>query len=205
MWRWLLIPQLKTLATVPRRSPSKTPLLQFKCSVSPLPSSSLLTRHLAAESADTAVKKRVEDVMPIATGHEREELAAELDVMFPLPVSDSNCRGKKIIEDVNNPVGPFGTYIYPFEFGPLFDGVTPFFLLLETGNVDLYEIVSDALTFDENAEDEHDVVWFWLEKGKLHECPVCSQYFVVLEDVRMDMETIVINCNSVVPIGIKLE
>ncbi|MBA0788184.1 hypothetical protein Gotri_025132, partial [Gossypium trilobum] len=69
--------------------------------------------------------------------------------------------------------------IYPFEFGPLFDGVTPFFLLLETGNVDLYEIVSDALTFDENAEDEHDVVWFWLEKGKLHECPVCSQYFVV--------------------------
>ncbi|MBA0812353.1 hypothetical protein Gohar_026324, partial [Gossypium harknessii] len=24
--------------------------------------------------ADTAVKKRVEDVMPIATGHEREEL-----------------------------------------------------------------------------------------------------------------------------------
>nr|XP_009760679.1 PREDICTED: cytochrome c oxidase subunit 5b-1, mitochondrial-like [Nicotiana sylvestris] len=26
-------------------------------------------------------------------------------------------------------------------------------------------------------EDEHDVVWFWLEKGKPHECPVCSQYF----------------------------
>ncbi|KAK8353051.1 hypothetical protein V6Z11_A05G132700 [Gossypium hirsutum] len=44
----------------------------------------------------THVKKRVEDVMPIATGHEREELAAELE-------------GKKILEDVNNPVGPFGT------------------------------------------------------------------------------------------------
>ncbi|RVW62411.1 Cytochrome c oxidase subunit 5b-1, mitochondrial [Vitis vinifera] len=28
-------------------------------------------------------------------------------------------------------------------------------------------------------EDEHDVVWFWLEKGKSHECPVCSQYFTV--------------------------
>lgn len=28
--------------------------------------------------ADTAVKKRVEDVMPIATGHEKEELEAEL-------------------------------------------------------------------------------------------------------------------------------
>lgn len=30
-----------------------------------------------------------------------------------------------------------------------------------------------------SAEDEHDVVWFWLEKGKPHECPVCAQYFVV--------------------------
>jgi len=28
------------------------------------------------------VKKRVEDVMPIATGHEREELEAELEVIF---------------------------------------------------------------------------------------------------------------------------
>lgn len=28
-------------------------------------------------------------------------------------------------------------------------------------------------------EDEHDVVWFWLEKGKPHECPVCLQYFVL--------------------------
>lgn len=27
-------------------------------------------------------KKRVEDVMPIATGHEREELAAELEVNY---------------------------------------------------------------------------------------------------------------------------
>lgn len=30
-----------------------------------------------------------------------------------------------------------------------------------------------------STEDEHDVVWFWLEKGKPHECPVCSQYFKV--------------------------
>lgn len=28
-------------------------------------------------------------------------------------------------------------------------------------------------------EDEHDVVWFWLEKGKHFECPVCTQYFKV--------------------------
>ncbi|XP_035538505.1 cytochrome c oxidase subunit 5b-2, mitochondrial-like [Juglans regia] len=26
--------------------------------------------------------------------------------------------------------------------------------------------------------DEHDVVWFWLEKGKPHECPICSQHFM---------------------------
>lgn len=32
--------------------------------------------------ADTAVKKRVEDVMPIATGHEREELESELKAIF---------------------------------------------------------------------------------------------------------------------------
>ena len=33
-------------------------------------------------AADGAVKKRVEDVMPIATGHEREELEAELQVFL---------------------------------------------------------------------------------------------------------------------------
>ncbi|MBA0569970.1 hypothetical protein Golob_003661 [Gossypium lobatum] len=55
--------------------------------------------------ADTAVKKKVEDVMPIATGHEREELESELQaIFFPFP-------GKKILEDVNNPVGPFGTKV----------------------------------------------------------------------------------------------
>lgn len=40
---------------------------------------------LSAFVADTAVskgKKRIEDVMPIATGHEREELEAALDVIF---------------------------------------------------------------------------------------------------------------------------
>jgi hypothetical protein len=30
------------------------------------------------------------------------------------------------------------------------------------------------------AEDEHDVVWFWLKKDEPHECPVCSQYFTVI-------------------------
>ncbi|PPE00688.1 hypothetical protein GOBAR_DD02286 [Gossypium barbadense] len=133
MWRRLVTSPFKTLATVPCRSASKTPSpspLRFKSHVSPFPSTYFLTRRFSTGSAGTAVKKRVEDVMPIATGHERKELQAELE-------------GKKILEDVNNPVGPFGTKL----------------------KVEL--------------EDEHDVVWFWLEKGKPHECPVCSQYFVL--------------------------
>lgn len=35
-----------------------------------------------ADDNTTAIKKKVEDVMPIATGHEREELQAELEVFF---------------------------------------------------------------------------------------------------------------------------
>lgn len=31
-------------------------------------------------------KKRVEDVMPIATGHEREELEAEMEVSFCMAI-----------------------------------------------------------------------------------------------------------------------
>ncbi|GJZ44345.1 cytochrome c oxidase subunit 5B-1, mitochondrial-like protein, partial [Tanacetum coccineum] len=41
------------------------------------------------------VTKKVEDVMPIATGHEREELEAEIE-------------GRDILE-INHPEGPFGT------------------------------------------------------------------------------------------------
>lgn len=37
--------------------------------------------------AGTAVKKRVEDVMPIATGHERKELQAELEVSLLFSLS----------------------------------------------------------------------------------------------------------------------
>ncbi|CAH1428129.1 unnamed protein product [Lactuca virosa] len=32
-------------------------------------------------------------------------------------------------------------------------------------------------------EDEHDVVWFWLKKGETNECPVCSQYFKIVEPI----------------------
>ncbi|XP_076923767.1 cytochrome c oxidase subunit 5b-1, mitochondrial-like [Bidens hawaiensis] len=53
-------------------------------------SATVVTRHFSAN-----VTKKVEDVMPIATGHEREELQAELE-------------GRDIL-DINFPEGPFGT------------------------------------------------------------------------------------------------
>ncbi|KAF7814342.1 uncharacterized protein G2W53_028311 [Senna tora] len=90
------------------------------------------------------VRKKVEDVMPIATGHEREEIEAEL-------------QGKKLL-DINFPEGPFGTKEAPAVVKSYYDK----------------RIVGCP---GGEGEDEHDVVWFWLEKGKPHECPVCTQYF----------------------------
>ncbi|KAE8785040.1 putative cytochrome c oxidase subunit 5b-like [Hordeum vulgare] len=89
-------------------------------------------------------RTRVEDVMPIATGLEREEIEAEL-------------QGKKRF-DMDAPVGPFGTKENPAIIQSYFDK----------------RIVGCP---GDEGEDEHDVVWFWLEKGKPHECPVCTQYF----------------------------
>uniref|UniRef100_A0A803LEG9 Cytochrome c oxidase subunit Vb n=2 Tax=Chenopodium quinoa TaxID=63459 RepID=A0A803LEG9_CHEQI len=82
--------------------------------------------------------------MPIATGHEREELEAEL-------------QGKDILE-INHPSGPFGTKENPAIVKSVFDK----------------RIVGCP---GGEGEDEHDVVWFWLEKDKPYECPVCTQYF----------------------------
>jgi len=82
--------------------------------------------------------------MPIATGHEREELEAEL-------------QGRKIL-DIDYPDGPFGTKEAPAVIKSYYDK----------------RIVGCP---GGEGEDEHDVVWFWLEKGKPHECPVCLQYF----------------------------
>ncbi|XP_039045690.1 cytochrome c oxidase subunit 5b-1, mitochondrial-like isoform X3 [Hibiscus syriacus] len=140
MWRRLLTSQFKSLAALPCRSASKTAPIPFKSHISPFPFASLLVRHFTAESADTSVKKRVEDVMPIATGHELEELEAEI-------------QGKKILEDVNYPEAPAVVKSY-------------------------YDKRIVGCPGGEG-EDEHDVVWFWLEKGKPHECPVCLQYFVL--------------------------
>uniref|UniRef100_I1MCI7 Uncharacterized protein n=1 Tax=Glycine max TaxID=3847 RepID=I1MCI7_SOYBN len=87
----------------------------------------LLTRHVTAHSGASSVKRRVEDVVPIATGHEREEIQADLE---EAPAVVKSYFDRRI-------VGCPG----------------------------------------DEGEDEHDVVWFWLEKGKPKECPVCSQYF----------------------------
>ncbi|CAI0416735.1 unnamed protein product [Linum tenue] len=89
-------------------------------------------------------KAKVENVMPIATGHEREELQADLE-------------GRNILE-INYPVGPFGTKEAPAIVRSVYDK----------------RIVGCP---GGEAEDEHDVVWFWLEKGKPYNCPVCSQHF----------------------------
>ena len=40
---------------------------------------------LLSQSGASSLKKRVEDVVPIATGHEREEIQADLEVSFFLP------------------------------------------------------------------------------------------------------------------------
>ncbi|CAD6237879.1 unnamed protein product [Miscanthus lutarioriparius] len=89
---------------------------------------------------------RVEDVMPIATGLEREELEAEL-------------QGKKRF-DMDPPVGPFGTKEAPAVIESYYNK----------------RIVGCP---GGEGEDEHDVVWFWLKKDEPHECPVCSQHFVL--------------------------
>ncbi|KAM0931872.1 hypothetical protein ACQ4PT_000134 [Festuca glaucescens] len=80
-------------------------------------------------------RMRVEDVMPIATGHELEEIEAEL-------------QGKKRFDRKEAPA------VIQSHFDKRIVGCP-----------------------GGEGEDEHDVVWFWLEKGKPHECPVCTQYF----------------------------
>ncbi|CAN6920375.1 unnamed protein product [Brassica oleracea] len=105
-----------------------------------------IPRHFSSESVETVAKKKVEDVMPIATGHEKEELEAELE-------------GRRLL-DIDFPEGPFGTKEAPAIVKSYYDK----------------RIVGCP---GGEGEDEHDVVWFWLEKGKSFECPVCTQYFEV--------------------------
>ncbi|KAJ4893720.1 Cytochrome c oxidase subunit 5b-1 [Raphanus sativus] len=150
MWRRIVSSGLKTLASdvaaaSPRRSIATTVRpVGFYRSANPA-SSSLIPRHFSSESVETVVaKKKVEDVMPIATGHEKEELQAELE-------------GRRLL-DIDFPEGPFGTKESPAIVKSYYDK----------------RIVGCP---GGEGEDEHDVVWFWLEKGKSFECPVCTQYF----------------------------
>ncbi|KAF1870163.1 hypothetical protein Lal_00017744 [Lupinus albus] len=182
MYRRLLSSHLKTLTSSlsPPRSPSSAAAI---ATAAPPSLSSLSRRHFSDDTS--AVKKKVEDVLPIATGHEREEIQAQLE-------------GRDILE-INYPEGPFGTKEEPAVVKSYYDkrivgcpgGEDGEFSL----SISIYLCVHDSPQVDEKfqnfgystdkvntffiAEDEHDVVWFWLEKGKPHECPVCSQYFVL--------------------------
>ncbi|KAL0855331.1 hypothetical protein Bca101_060484 [Brassica carinata] len=151
MWRRIVTSGLKTLASdVAAASP---PCRSITATARPAGfrlyadrsaiSASVIPRHFSSES-ETSVKKKVEDVMPIATGHEKEELEAELE-------------GRRLL-DIDFPEGPFGTKEAPAIVKSYYDK----------------RIVGCP---GGEGEDEHDVVWFWLEKGKSFECPVCTQYF----------------------------
>ncbi|XP_056842143.1 cytochrome c oxidase subunit 5b-1, mitochondrial isoform X1 [Raphanus sativus] len=151
MWRRIVSSGLKTLAAdVAVASPSRR---WIAGSARPVgfyltagrSSASFITRHFSSEPVGTTpATKKVEDVMPIATGHEKEELEAELE-------------GRRLL-DIDFPEGPFGTKEAPAIVKSYYDK----------------RIVGCP---GGEGEEEHDVVWFWLEKGKSFECPVCTQYF----------------------------
>ncbi|KAK1550296.1 hypothetical protein Q3G72_016914 [Acer saccharum] len=149
---WKRSAQLKSLAALWRSS--DPPNLRRRSLTSSSPSTTApsshrtppLFPHQVASASDKNLKTKVEDIIPIATGHELEELQAELE-------------GRNILQ-INHPTGPFGTKEQPAIVKSVYDK----------------RIVGCP---GGEEEDEHDVVWFWLEKGKQHECPVCSQYFML--------------------------
>ncbi|KAK9690344.1 hypothetical protein RND81_09G121400 [Saponaria officinalis] len=146
MWRRTAFTHLKTLTSSSSTSAifnsSSSTFLSPRLTSSFRASSSFLSRRFATDAG--VLKKSVEEVMPIATGHELEELQAEL-------------QGKDILE-INYPEGPFGTKENPAIVKSYYGR----------------RIVGCP---GGEGEDEHDVVWFWLEKDKPFECPVCTQYF----------------------------
>ncbi|KAL9232036.1 hypothetical protein vseg_007185 [Gypsophila vaccaria] len=151
MWRRSLFSHLKkTLISPPSSSTSSFLRASSPAAAAPAvaatatAASSFLTRAFSSDAEVSKPKPKVEEVMPIATGHEREELEAELE-------------GRDILE-INHPEGPFGTKESPAIVRSYYDR----------------RIVGCP---GGEGEDEHDVVWFWLEKDKPYECPVCTQYF----------------------------
>ncbi|EPS65332.1 hypothetical protein M569_09446, partial [Genlisea aurea] len=90
MWRRISI-QLRSLSLSRSTPRYVTPVTRNIIA----PSLAGFSRYVSTESVASFTSIRVEDVMPIATGHEREELEAEI-------------QGKNLLE-INYPVGPFGT------------------------------------------------------------------------------------------------
>ncbi|WZY83870.1 hypothetical protein YC2023_030254 [Brassica napus] len=155
MWRKIVSSGLKTLAAdVVAASPSRRSipaagrpvgfyLSADRSSVSaPAPSVVNDYYNPFKFAVGTHANKKVEDVMPIAIGHEKEELEAELE-------------GRRLL-DIDFSEGPFGTKEAPTIVKSYYDK----------------RIVGCP---GGEGEEEHDVVWFWLEKGKSF--PVCTQYF----------------------------
>ncbi|GFP99698.1 cytochrome c oxidase subunit 5b-2 mitochondrial [Phtheirospermum japonicum] len=145
MWRRLAT-QARTIGPARCAStPARCAVGSSSALANVLRSSPAISRLFSTASGNTTTIK-VQDIMPIATGHEREELEAAL-------------KGKDLLE-IDYPEGPFGTKEAPAVIKSYYDR-----RIVGCPGVE--------------GEDEHDVVWFWLEKGKTHECPVCSQCFAV--------------------------
>ncbi|KAH9603322.1 hypothetical protein KSS87_011514 [Heliosperma pusillum] len=146
MLRRTVFSNIKTLISSYSSYSSYSPSAISKASsiLSPRIATAFVPRAFSTDAAVSKPKPKIEDVMPIATGHEREELEAELE-------------GRDILE-IDHPEGPFGTKESPAIVSSYYDR----------------RIVGCP---GGEGEDEHDVVWFWLEKDKPYECPVCTQYF----------------------------
>uniref|UniRef100_A0A0D3ARY8 Uncharacterized protein n=1 Tax=Brassica oleracea var. oleracea TaxID=109376 RepID=A0A0D3ARY8_BRAOL len=79
MWWRILLSNLKLISAVGSSFAAESTHLPLSTRASSISAySSLFARQFGSATAETVVKKkRVEDVMPIATGHEKEELEAE--------------------------------------------------------------------------------------------------------------------------------
>ncbi|TXG62129.1 hypothetical protein EZV62_013492 [Acer yangbiense] len=110
---WRRSAQLKSLAALWRSS--APPNLRRRSLTSSSPSTTTpsshrtppLFPHQVASASDKNLKTKVEDIIPIATGHELEELQAELE-------------GRSILQ-INHPTGPFGTKEQPAIVKSVYD------------------------------------------------------------------------------------
>ncbi|CAL9211221.1 unnamed protein product [Musa hybrid cultivar] len=109
-------------------------------------------------SGDGSLKKRVV-VMPIV-----------------MPFSILLFLGKKRF-DMDASIGPFGTKEAPAVIEAYYDK-----RIVGCTGGDGGKLISLRWLWHSNfslLQDKHDLVWFWLEKGKPHECRVCSQCYVL--------------------------